>query len=200
MLAKYQERLRHEHGWEVPLRCHWCGADSVPNYLGWTPSQIINWADKPTIYANLECPKCGHDVKETAGEKLVELFADKKTDPQFKRVAALFHHHTDRAIGPASDLASGLGRRIDIVSRPAHATPHRLVPSPVCMACASDAQLAKPAYKFMGMLGRSYCYRCSNCAAAEVEGLGRAAGAVGIRLTGERYRSECDSVLLTLSH
>ena len=24
-------------------------------------------------------------------------------------------------------------------------------------------ECGKPAYKFMGMLGRSYCYRCSSC-------------------------------------
>jgi hypothetical protein len=63
----------HEHGWEVPLRCDRCGADSVPNFHGWTPSLVINFGNKPTIYANLECPECGENMKAVAGEKLVEM-------------------------------------------------------------------------------------------------------------------------------
>ena len=48
-------------------------ADAVPIFHGWTPSQVINFGNTPTIYANLECPKCGEDMKEVAGEKLVAL-------------------------------------------------------------------------------------------------------------------------------
>jgi hypothetical protein len=56
MLTTYRQRLMQEHGWEVPLRCGRCGSDSVPNFHGWTPSQVINFGNKPTIFANLECP------------------------------------------------------------------------------------------------------------------------------------------------
>ena len=88
-LAKYRERLINDHGWEVPLRCGRCGADAVPIYHGWTPSQVINFGNTPTIYANLECPKCGEDMKEVAGEKLVALFADLATPAKFKQMVLL---------------------------------------------------------------------------------------------------------------
>ena len=88
MLAKYRQRLMHEHGWEVPLRCDRCGTDADPIFHGWTPSQVINFGNKPTIYANLECPKCGESLKEIGGEKLVEMFADERTPAKFKQLVA----------------------------------------------------------------------------------------------------------------
>jgi hypothetical protein len=90
MLATYRKRLMHEHGLEVPLRCGRCGTDSVPNFDDWTPSHVINFGYKPTIYANLECPKCGESMKEIAGEKLVEMFADERALAKYKLLVPLF--------------------------------------------------------------------------------------------------------------
>jgi hypothetical protein len=90
VLAQYRKRLTNDHGWEVSLRCGRCGADAVPNFHGWTASQAINFGNKPTIYANLECPKCGEDMKEAAGEKLVALFAEEATPAKFKQMVLQF--------------------------------------------------------------------------------------------------------------
>jgi hypothetical protein len=90
MLAKCRERITHEHGWEVPRRCDRCGADSVPTVLGWTPTQAINFGNTPTIYADLQWPKCGETMKEIAGEKLVEMFADERTPAESRQMLALF--------------------------------------------------------------------------------------------------------------
>ena len=67
MLAKYRERMQHEHGWEVELRCQRCGSDAMPIFKGWTPSLAINYGNRPTIYANLECPRCGEDLRRGRG-------------------------------------------------------------------------------------------------------------------------------------
>jgi hypothetical protein len=74
--TKYRQRMQHEHGWEVELRCPACGLLAHPVFRGWTPSHAVSFGNRPTIYARLVCPACGAGLKATAGEKLVELFAD----------------------------------------------------------------------------------------------------------------------------
>jgi len=162
MLATYRQRLMHEHGWEVPLRCGRCGTDSVPNFHAWTPSQVINFGNKPTIYANLECPKCSESMKEIAGEKLVEMFAGATTPARFKLLVALF-------------IAACVGVPALFLLLPRTWRMYLMIPFFLLLAPTIHlfnwqvhsprfrCDCGDPAYKFMGMLGRSYCYRCSNC-------------------------------------
>jgi len=162
MFAKYQERLKHDHDWEVPLRCGRCGADSVPIMNGWTPSLAINLGDKPTIYADLECPKCAENLKEIAGEKLVEMFADESTHTKFKQLIALF-------------IAVVVGATALFLLLPRSWRTYAMIPFFLLLqpmiyffnwqvhSPRFRCDCGEPAYKFMGMLGRSYCYRCSNC-------------------------------------
>src|SRR5271168_2082714 len=88
--ARYNQRLQHEHGWEVELQCPVCGAVAVPRFGGWTPSGAINFGNKATIYANLNCPRCGADLKEEAGRKLVELYAEVSIPVRNRRLMRLF--------------------------------------------------------------------------------------------------------------
>jgi DNA-directed RNA polymerase subunit RPC12/RpoP len=162
MLTKYRERLKNEHGWEVPLRCSRCGADAVPIFHGWTPSQVINFGNKPTIYANLECPKCGENMKELAGEKLVEMFAEERTSAKFKQMLVLF-------------IAACVGMPALLLFLPRTWWMYAMIPYFVLLqpmihffnwqvhSPRFRCDCGEPAYKFMGMLGRSYCYRCSTC-------------------------------------
>ena len=162
MLAQYRKRLTNDHGWEVSFPCGRCGADAVPNFHGWTPSQAINFGNKPTIYANLECPKCGDDMKEVAGEKLVALFAEEATPAKFKQMALLF-----------IVVLAGIPALLLVLPRSwwTYAMiPYFLLLQPMIFlfnwqvhSPRFRCDCGEPAYKFMGLLGRSYCYRCSSC-------------------------------------
>ena len=162
MLAKYQERMKHEHDWEVALRCDRCGADVVPIFRGWTPSLAINLRNKPTIYADLECPRCGEHMKEIAGKKLVEMFADETTPARFKQMQVIF-----------IAVVAGVPAIFLLLHRSwwTYAmVPYVLLLQPMIYffnwqvhSPRFRCDCGEPSYKFMGMLGRSYCYRCSNC-------------------------------------
>ena len=59
----------------------------MPLYQGWKPAGAIHFGDKPTIFANLNCPQCGADLKEAAGKKLVELFTDVAVPKAYREYA-----------------------------------------------------------------------------------------------------------------
>jgi hypothetical protein len=48
---QYNQRLQHQHGWEVELRCLVCGNHGLPDYTGWTPDSIIHFGTQPTVFA-----------------------------------------------------------------------------------------------------------------------------------------------------
>jgi DNA-directed RNA polymerase subunit RPC12/RpoP len=143
-------------------KCGRCGADSVPLYHGWTPSQVINFGNHPTIYANVECPRCGENMREVAGEKLVDLFVDERTPAKVKQMLALFVVY---CVGlPA--LLLFLPRSWWLYAM----IPYFLLFQPMISffnwqvhSTRLQCDCGEPTYKFMGLLGRSYCYRCSHC-------------------------------------
>ncbi len=156
-----------DHGWDVPVTCATCGDRNVPEFKGWTPSQAIRVGKSPTVYADLACTQCGANVKKEAGVELVSLFENQPIDPRNKRILSLFLG------GILFWLVTGMGLfgimrtplfGFFVVSLPMMA----LVP--VMMGMNAKIQglrrtcpCGTPAYKFMGMLGRSYCFRCSTC-------------------------------------
>jgi len=171
MLARYRERMQHQHAWEVELTCPACGFTGLPVFHGWTPSNAVNFGKKATIYANLTCPQCQADLKEAAAKKLVELFADVAVPPRNRQVMARFLAVT---LGIPLLLAVGLflgvwagwwsGRAFVIL------TPLSMVFLPFIFwlnwqvaSLRYQCECGQPAYKFMGLLGRSYGYRCSTC-------------------------------------
>jgi hypothetical protein len=169
LMARYKQRGQHQHGWEVELECPKCHHQGVPQYVGWTPGNAINIGSTPTIYANLLCAECGHDLKEPAGEKLRELFKDVSIPPRNK---GLIYRFLFAVIGiplmvtgivGAGVVAGWWGNRAFlwlniwwIIAGPAILIFNDKVHS-IRFAC----ECGKPNYLFMGMLGRSYCYRCS---------------------------------------
>ena len=132
------------------------------------PRQVVNhnvahnFGNKPTIYANLECPKCGEEMKEVAGEKLVALFAEEATPAKFKQMVLLF-----------IVVLAGIPALLLVLPRSwwTYAMiPYFLLIQPMIFlfnwqvhSPRFRCDCGEPAYKFMGLLGRSYCYRCSSC-------------------------------------
>jgi hypothetical protein len=109
-----------------------------------------------------ECPKCGENMREVAGEKLVEMFADERTPAKFKQMLVMF-------------IAASAGVPALILLLPRTWWMYAMIPYFVLlqpMIYFFNWQVHSPrfrcdcgesAYKLMGMLGRSYCYRCTIC-------------------------------------
>lgn len=171
LLTRYRERLQHQHGWEVELRCPACAASALPSLDGWTPSYAVNFGDAPTIYANVTCSKCGVDLKDAAGKKLVEIFAGVPVPPRNNWLLVWFLVF---AVGTPLLLTAGLylgvlagwwGYRgfVGLSFLPVLLWPVLMWFNWQVASIRFQCACGNPAYKFMGLLGRSYCYRCSSC-------------------------------------
>jgi hypothetical protein len=165
--ARYRERLQHTHGWEAELRCPACGVVALPAFNGWTPSNAINFGETPTIYADLTCRSCGADLRQAASTKLVELFADVGVPTRNKRLMATFIALILGFEIPGTilslferwrELGVALVRAPLLLLAPAILWFNGQIAS-----IRSRCECGRPDYKFMGLLGRSYCYRCSTC-------------------------------------
>ena len=176
LLAKYRQRLLHEHGWQIELECSQCGHVGLPKYDGWTPKRHIRFRKKPTIYANVACPECSKDLKKEAGNKLVELFSDLPIPPQNKRliygfVLAVFGLPLVLFGVVFGGVAAGwwdsstflwlsflcLAVPPTILLFGSFLFTYKL--ASIRHAC----ECGEPKYLFMGRLGHSRCYSCSTC-------------------------------------
>jgi hypothetical protein len=159
--------LQHIHGWEVELQCPACGKVALPVFNGWTPSHAINFGDRPTIYADLTCRSCGADLRHAAGTKLVELFADVGVPPRNRWLMATFIVIILAFLLPGTILSLFEGWRklgVFLLWTPLlPVAPTILWFNGQIASIRSRCECGKPDYKFMGLLGRSYCYRCSSC-------------------------------------
>lgn len=173
LLTKYRERMQHQHRWEVELHCPACGIVAAPVCRGWTSRHAVGFDHTPTIYADLDCPECGAVLKDVAGRKLVELFADVLIPARNRRLMSAF---TALMLCILSVLLIGAflsffsGWRI--IGAGLIQIPLLFLPLLAPTIMWFNWQIASircrcvcgpPAYKFMGLLGRSYCYRCSSC-------------------------------------
>jgi hypothetical protein len=50
----------------------------------------MKFGDRPTIFANVTCHNCGQDLRQAAGEKLVEKFADVPTAARNRQLLIAF--------------------------------------------------------------------------------------------------------------
>lgn len=159
--------LRHTHGWDVELACPACGTVAVPVFGGWTPSGAIRFGNAPTIYADLRCPNCGARQDDPAGAKLVELFARVEVPAANKRlmtafIALIVSFEVAGTIfillGGWRALGGALVRAPLLLLAPTLLWFNRRIAS-----IRSRCECGRPDHKFMGLLGRSYCYRCSSC-------------------------------------
>lgn len=163
--------LEHEHGWEVPVACPVCGHCGLPNYEGWTPSRAIRFGNRATIFARLRCAKCSSDLKNAAGEELVKLFTEQPIPQSNQR---LLRGYVTYAI--AASLFSAGGLVWIALAQPANRLLFVVAMAPLMLlrptgmwlnyavaAHRRRCECGAPAWKFMGLLGRTYCYRCSTC-------------------------------------
>jgi hypothetical protein len=100
--------------------------------------------------------------QEVAGEKLVALFAEDATPAKFKQMVLLF-----------IVVLAGIPALLLVLPRSwwTYAMiPYFLLLQPMIFlfnwqvhSPRFRCDCGEPAYKFMGPLGRSYCYRCSSC-------------------------------------
>jgi hypothetical protein len=171
ILKKYRDALPHDHGWELPLECPRCATLAVPEFPGWTPAPSVKPGNAATIYANLRCPHCDADLKETAGRALVELFSGVEIPESNRRLLRWYVSYT---ISSTLLLAGGAALALWAGRNPGPLLPLLIIPVALVrpfgqwlnytvaahrLNCSCD----KPAYKFMGLLGRTYCNRCSTC-------------------------------------
>lgn len=164
-LAEYRKTLEHEHGWEVELNCTACGYSGLPTYKGWQPGYSMSFGMTPTLFARLECPACGRDLEPEAATALIELFSREKI-PKVNRSILIAFVATAAVMALASILlfifTSGLWGLIPLL----FITPLFILIPLLNYRVASlraRCDCGRPRYIFMGMLGRAYCYRCSNC-------------------------------------
>lgn len=163
---RWNRRLRLNHGWEVKLPCPQCGMIALPVVKGWDPNYAINFGARPTIFANVHCPRCDNDLKQAAGEKLVQLFADVSIPPQNQRWIISFV-----AFWIVWMALFCLG--VMLLPRPAFVWVRGAMMGAAGISLIlfrygtqwllHRCECGAPDYKFMGMLGRSYCLRCSTC-------------------------------------
>jgi hypothetical protein len=144
------------------------GLVAVPTFRGWTPTTAINFGDKPTIFADLECPRCARDLTEPAGAALVAHFSEVSTSRRSLTLLAAFLAVilTFQLAGVAAFLFLPLYRGVLIFLMPIPLSllgPLILYFNWQIASIRYQCACGTPAYKFMGLLGRSYCYRCSTC-------------------------------------
>src|SRR5688572_27154350 len=85
----FASTLRNEHGWDVALSCPNCGFEGKPAFQGWTPTREVNFGKTPTIFANLSCPQCSANLRNSAVLKLPELFAEVRA-PRSNKLATIY--------------------------------------------------------------------------------------------------------------
>ena len=174
LISKYKERVNLKHGWEVELKCPSCAHDGLPKCCDWRTPKPTEYAkntgETPVIGAEVTCSECDHDLKERAGEKLTELFKDvPKTTIGLLGVilAILIFSPIIVLIVLFVGMSAGWwGDWVGWWIYPAMALGVAITPifiymiRPIQFTC----ECGNPRFLFMGMLGRSYCFRCSSCA------------------------------------
>ena len=171
LFNKYHSVVRNTHGWNVELSCTQCAQSGQPRYEGWSPDLSVNVSGHPTIYAKLACPKCGRRLTEEAGRKLVELFKDVAIPEQNRKIIKAFI--AGLIIVPfmfATLLFVGVQFGWWGYSAFAILALSAALIQPLVMRMnyrigrlRSRCACGQPDYIFMGLLGRTYCYRCSSC-------------------------------------
>lgn len=170
-LKQLRGALEHEHGWEVPVACPVCGHETRPVYEGWTPSRAIRFGKRATIFARIRCEKCNSDLREAAGQALIHMFSEQPIPQSNQR---LLRGYVAFAIVAILICVGGIawiglappGNRLFLAIIMVPMVLLRPLGTALNYAVAAHRRhcdCGEPAWKFMGLLGRTYCYRCSTC-------------------------------------
>lgn len=153
--------MQHKHGWEVELECPTCSHSGIPNYDGWKPTSTIKFGNKSTIYALLKCSHCGYDLREEAGKKLAEMFSEIAI-PTWNRQLIIWFIVAGiamLAVLYVGKFMIGDWAYIAFIFLPLLIMFFNYRVASIRSRC----ECGNPHYVFMGLLGRTYCYRCSSC-------------------------------------
>lgn len=171
IVRKYKAAIQPMHGWNVELKCSGCNYEGKPRYEGWTSRRDVNRDALATIYAKLACPKCGRRLTDEAGWKLVDLFSDVSIPEKNEKIIKQFI--AGLIIVPfALAFMLLLGAQMDwwgysafvfLVISAVFIQPLIMLMNYRIARLRSHCECGKPFYIFMGMLERTYCYRCSSC-------------------------------------
>lgn len=165
-LGKYRETMRLHHGWEVELDCPGCGYYGLPEFHGWEPRYTLSFGLKPTIFARLSCRGCGRDLRDSAESKLVELFSKVRLPSRNRRMLAAFTAVLILSASAALAVPLVFGGPSTYLF-PAFFMcvffPLILLMNFKVSSIHNRCECGGADYLFMGMLGSSYCLRCSNC-------------------------------------
>lgn len=169
-LKRYKEMLTHKHGWEAPLKCSKCGHDGEPEFRGWEPGRSSS-GETPGIFAEVFCTDCGTSLKNEAGAKLKELFSKTEIPAANANAVKIFlavFLLLPLVVAGAlfMGVRAGYWNYHIFMIMPGFA----LLIGPMIMwmnyriaSLRNSCECGAPDYLFMGMLGRSYCFRCANC-------------------------------------
>lgn len=171
LFSKYNSIVRNTHGWNVELTCTQCALSGQPRYEGWSPDLTVNVSGHPTIYAKLACPKCSRRLTDEAGRKLVELFKDVGIPEQNEKIIQAFI--AGLIIVPFVFAVLlfvgvqfgwwGYSAFVILALSAAFIQPLVMRMNYRIATLRSRCACGQPNYIFMGLLGRTYCYRCSSC-------------------------------------
>jgi ribosomal protein S27E len=171
LLGKYRSAITHTHGWNVELSCSQCGFRGLPRYEGWIKNGVMHAGDKPTISVKIACRQCGRRLTDEAGGKLVELFND-VTIPEENRkiikefIAGIFLVPVLFALLLFAGTRMGwwgYSAFVILALSAAVIQPLVMLMNYRIALLRKRCDCGRPDYVFMGLLGRTYCYRCSSC-------------------------------------
>ena len=171
ILQRYREALEQHHDWQLQLTCPRCAHTGLPRLEGRSETLAINWGDNPIIFMKLSCPECTQDLHDVAGQKLREEFGELNMP---KRNSILRRRFLFIVIALPLLAAAALGTGmalgywgaevfLSFLVLALFTAPSLMVFSYTVAQLRSSCRCGAPDYRFHGMLGRSYCYRCANC-------------------------------------
>lgn len=165
LIARCRIDLRHEHGWNVKLTCPDCSHKGVPRFDGWAANTAINFGNAPTLFARLACANCGGDLRSAASESLQNMFSGVRVSKRNVRLIVWFVGTIVLVVTLPIAAQLIFNPRVSVAWLGGVLGPlvglafNRRVAS-----IRTQCRCGHPRYIFMGMLGRSSCYRCSTCA------------------------------------
>ena len=114
------------------------------------------------MYARLSCSGCGRSLGSEAGEWLVETFPAVRTHPACRRLLIGFVLLILLALAACTIIEvttdfHGVFRGFLLLIPLSFVLNYRIASLRLRCECG------RPRYIFMGLLGRSYCQRCSTC-------------------------------------
>lgn len=171
LIEEYRQALEQRHDWHLELECPSCRRIGLPQRDGWSETLAVNWGDNPTIFMKLTCTACGRDLRETAGQRLREEFGGIQITKRNRLMIRLFLLFIlGVPILAAAVMGAGVALELWGADVFLYLVVFAFLSAPGIMmfnyqiaSLRRQCACGTPDYRFLGMLGRSYCYACATC-------------------------------------